>query len=167
MKAWTIQGGEQDARVSADVRRVEDTVTVTIEGVTRSFTARRDGEGWRLSEVLADGVGEHRHVVSRELGGGAEVVIDGRRRVVVTARPGAGAVAHIVTPPMPATVSRLLVAEGASVQAGDPLVAVTAMKMEVTLRAPRAGVAHINVAVGDKVMPGDVLVDVVASVEGA
>jgi biotin carboxyl carrier protein len=68
---------------------------------------------------------------------------------------------------MPATVSRLLVAEGASVQAGDPLVAVTAMKMEVTLRAPRAGVAHINVAVGDKVMPGDVLVDVVASVEGA
>jgi biotin carboxyl carrier protein len=53
------------------------------------------------------------------------------------------------------------VEDGAIVVKGDGVVAISAMKMEVTLRAPRAGTARVRVAVGDKVMPGDVLVDVV------
>ena len=156
MKAWTIAGAADEQRVNDDVKRVGDEVTVTIDGVARTFTAVHGGPTWRLTAA-----GIHRHVLVQEAGSGAEVVIDGRRRVVTPARPGAAKVAPIVTPPMPATVSRLLVIEGAVVSEGDALVAVMAMKMEVTLRAPRAGVAHVKVAVGDKVMPGDVLVDVI------
>lgn len=156
MKSWTISGGAADVAVRADARRVGDTVTVTIDGVERVFTATRDGERWVLRE------GGERHVVTvTGRGDGAEVIFDGRRRVLATARPGAAKAALIVTPPMPATVARLLVADGASVQQGDALVAVTAMKMEVTLRAPHPGTARVKVSVGDKVMPGDVLVDVV------
>ena len=65
-----------------------------------------------------------------------------------------------VTPPMPSVVVKVLVEEGQTVARGDHLVVVSAMKMETTLTAPFEGrVARINVAAGDKVRPGDILVD--------
>jgi 3-methylcrotonyl-CoA carboxylase alpha subunit len=65
-----------------------------------------------------------------------------------------------VTPPMPAVVVKVLVALGQDVQKGEGLVVVSAMKMETTLTAPFGGrVTGINAAEGDKVMPGDILVD--------
>ncbi|MGD9331864.1 MAG: biotin/lipoyl-binding protein [Desulfobacterales bacterium] len=71
-----------------------------------------------------------------------------------------------VTPPMPSVVVKVLVAEGEPVQQGDNLVVVSAMKMETTLTAPfDARVARINCAAGDKVAPGDVLVDLDAGEE--
>jgi len=65
-----------------------------------------------------------------------------------------------VTPPMPSVVVKVLVAAGQDVQKGDGLVVVSAMKMETTLTAPfDARVVRINVDEGEKVMPGDILVD--------
>lgn len=65
-----------------------------------------------------------------------------------------------VTPPMPSVVVKVLVAAGQDVQKGDGLVVVSAMKMETTLTAPfDARVVRINADEGDKVMPGDILVD--------
>ena len=47
---------------------------------------------------------------------------------------------------------------GQSVQAGDPVVIIEAMKMEIPVVAPEAGtVASIDVAVGDAVEAGAVL----------
>ena len=47
---------------------------------------------------------------------------------------------------------------GQSVQAGDPVVVIEAMKMEIPVVAPEAGtVASIDVAVGDAVEAGAVL----------
>ena len=47
---------------------------------------------------------------------------------------------------------------GQSVQAGDPVVIIEAMKMEIPVVAPEAGtVASIDVAVGDAVESGAVL----------
>ena len=47
---------------------------------------------------------------------------------------------------------------GQSVQAGDPVVIIEAMKMEISVVAPEAGtVASIDVAVGDAVEAGAVL----------
>ena len=47
---------------------------------------------------------------------------------------------------------------GQSVQAGDPVVIIEAMKMEIPVLAPEAGtVASIDVAVGDAVEAGAVL----------
>jgi acetyl/propionyl-CoA carboxylase alpha subunit len=66
-----------------------------------------------------------------------------------------------VTPPMPAVVIRLLVAEGADVVRGQGLVVVAAMKMETTLKAPFDGVVRkINTALQAKVMPGDRLIEI-------
>ncbi len=65
-----------------------------------------------------------------------------------------------VTPPMPAVVVKVLVALGQDVKKGEGLVVVSAMKMETTLSAPFDGrVTGINAAEGDKVMPGDILVN--------
>jgi biotin carboxyl carrier protein len=71
-----------------------------------------------------------------------------------------------VTPPMPAVVVKVLVALGQDVQKGEGLVVVSAMKMETTLSAPFDGrVTGINAAEGDKVMPGDILVDLQSNEE--
>jgi 3-methylcrotonyl-CoA carboxylase alpha subunit len=68
---------------------------------------------------------------------------------------------QVITPPMPSVVICIMVAEGDSVQKGDSVIALTAMKMETTLTAPFPGrVTGINVSVGEKVMPGKILVDI-------
>lgn len=92
---------------------------------------------------------------------GDEVTLDGRTRRVRRAPPGRPAPPPVVTPPMPAVVGRVLVAVGDTVTERQPLVTVTAMKMEVVLRSPRDGVVRaVRVAPGDRVGPGDVLVEV-------
>jgi biotin carboxyl carrier protein len=51
------------------------------------------------------------------------------------------------------------VAAGDSVEAGQQILVVEAMKMQNELRAPREGaVEHIGVAVGDTIEVGDLLV---------
>ena len=68
---------------------------------------------------------------------------------------------QVITPPMPSVVVRIMVAEGDQVQKGDGVIVLTAMKMETTLTAPFPGrVTGINVSVGEKVMPGKILVDI-------
>ena len=66
-----------------------------------------------------------------------------------------------VTPPMPSVVVRIMVAQGDEVIQGQGIVVVSAMKMETTLQAPFAGVVRkINCSEGEKVMPGQILVDI-------
>jgi 3-methylcrotonyl-CoA carboxylase alpha subunit len=65
-----------------------------------------------------------------------------------------------VTAPMPGTVIRVLVEPGQEVEARDTLVVVEAMKMEMPLPAPRAGIVRaVHVAEGDTVGRGAVLVE--------
>ena len=66
-----------------------------------------------------------------------------------------------ITPPMPSVVECIMVAEGDVVEKGQSVIMVSAMKMEVKLQAPFKGkVLKINVAEGDKVMPGQILMDI-------
>jgi biotin carboxyl carrier protein len=61
---------------------------------------------------------------------------------------------------MPATVLTIHVAEGSAVTAGDPLVTLEAMKMEIAVTAPHDGtVRAIRCQVGQLVQPGEVLVE--------
>lgn len=61
--------------------------------------------------------------------------------------------------PMPATVAAVLVRPGAVVAAGDTLVRLEAMKMELAIRAPAAGrVATVDCRAGELVQPGRPLV---------
>ena len=72
--------------------------------------------------------------------------------------PGAGAAAGSLVAPMPGAVLRVLVAPGATVAAGDPLVVVEAMKMEHQVAAPADGtVGEVHVAPGDQVETGQLL----------
>ena len=60
-----------------------------------------------------------------------------------------------LTAPMPGTVIEVKVAEGDSVEAGQPLIILEAMKMEHTINAPTAGtVAEVMYAAGDLVDDG-------------
>lgn len=64
-----------------------------------------------------------------------------------------------VSAPMPGLVKRLSVSLGQVVKAGDPLLVMEAMKMELTLSSPRDGViAEIRAAGGEQVSEGTVLV---------
>jgi acetyl-CoA carboxylase biotin carboxyl carrier protein len=64
-----------------------------------------------------------------------------------------------VTAQMVASVAAVPVAVGADVAAGDALVLVESMKMEIPVPAPVAGtVTGVHVAPGDLVQEGDLLV---------
>ncbi len=76
-------------------------------------------------------------------------------------KKGAQAIPQDITPPMPAVVVRILVTVGDRVKQGQSVIVVESMKMETTLSAPSDGrVRAVNVAEGDKVMPGQILVDI-------
>ena len=68
--------------------------------------------------------------------------------------------------PMPGTVVQLRVEPGATVTAGETLVVMESMKMEISIQSPRDGVIDtVLVAAGDQVDRGAVLIELVE--EGA
>jgi biotin carboxyl carrier protein len=98
--------------------------------------------------VLVDGRNYHVHLVDerrvRVGGGQSDIDLQGRQKVSV---------------PMPGKVIAVLVSEGDSVERGQGLVIVEAMKMENEVRSPIAGeVKEIKVKPGDAVEGGAVLV---------
>jgi propionyl-CoA carboxylase alpha chain len=73
--------------------------------------------------------------------------------------PGSGLAAGALTAPMPGTVVRVDVSEGETVEQGQALVVLEAMKMEHSVRAPTSGaVSSVHVQPGQQVDSGAVLV---------
>ncbi len=92
-----------------------------------------------------------------------EVAESGQLAAVAPAAAAPAAAAKGSGEPVKAALAgnifKVLVAPGAEVAAGDPLLIVEAMKMETTVAAPRSGtVTDVFVAEGDKVSVGDALV---------
>ena len=83
--------------------------------------------------------------------------------VPIEGRAGAsrhGLAAHEVTAPMPGKLLKLLVAEGDSVEHGQPLAVLEAMKMETTLYAESAAIVKkIRAGAGDMVDHGAVIIE--------
>lgn len=74
---------------------------------------------------------------------------------------GVGGAGAAVKPPMPGTVVELKVAEGDTVESGDVLLILEAMKMQNEITAPTAGkVAEVHVEEGANVEAKDVLVTI-------
>lgn len=65
-----------------------------------------------------------------------------------------------IVAPMPGTVTRIIATAGTTLEQGDPVLVVEAMKMEHTLRAPAKGLLKaLNCNVGDAVQEGADLAD--------
>jgi acetyl-CoA/propionyl-CoA carboxylase biotin carboxyl carrier protein len=64
---------------------------------------------------------------------------------------GPGPASPELRSPMPGTVVAVPVRDGDRVEAGDPIAAIEAMKMEHALTAPVAGIVRVDVAIGDQV----------------
>jgi len=119
-------------------------------------------EGDALSARF-DGTG-HRFAVDLDLH--RTVVHDGRRRLrlepVGVYRRDTGAATgggHRVTAPMPGRVVVVKARPGADVQAGEEVLVIEAMKMELSLKAPRDGrIAEVRAVAGDFVDADAVLV---------
>ena len=89
---------------------------------------------------------------------GEVFLFDTRQRPVQDRRGGRDQAAF--TPPMPATVVRIAVKPGQSVHAGEILISLEAMKMELPIRAPRDGVVRaIHCREGELVQPDRSLLD--------
>jgi 3-methylcrotonyl-CoA carboxylase alpha subunit len=140
----------------------DDTFTVTIDGRTlKDIQAHplSDG-GWRLvldgQTIIAYSAaeGSARHVA---LNGETYTLTasDGRRQRRTTTHVGD------LTAQMPGQVIAVSVSEGDSVQAGQTLIVLEAMKMEIRVTAPADGVVKkVLVAVGDVVERGQRLVEI-------
>lgn len=71
-----------------------------------------------------------------------------------------GASANAVVAPLAGSVSKVLVAEGDQIEAGQVLLVLEAMKMETEITAPSAGtVAQVLVAPGEAVQGGQALIE--------
>ena len=73
----------------------------------------------------------------------------------------AGVAANAVVAPLAGSVSRVLVSEGDTIEKGQVLLVLEAMKMETEITAPTAGtVTAITVAAGQAVQGGQALVEI-------
>src|SRR5699024_6644868 len=75
-------------------------------------------------------------------------------------RADTGAGVPTLDSPMPGTVVAVMAADGDAVEAGEPVLAVEAMKMEHLLRAPSAGIVRLHVKEGQSVARGQELAQV-------
>jgi biotin carboxyl carrier protein len=97
-----------------------------------------------------------------------QVLVSGRRLVAHITNPFRRkstrcqeAHSGAVTAPMPGLVVQVLVAEGDTVEEGQPLVVIESMKMQMQMRSPSAGkVNSLPVVPGQQVNKGQVLAQV-------
>ncbi|WP_136064211.1 sodium-extruding oxaloacetate decarboxylase subunit alpha [Modicisalibacter radicis] len=134
------------------------------EGVPTEFVIDVHGESY---EVQITGVGRNtggkRQVYLTLDGMPEEVVFEAKDDYVGAATPGrakASAPGHVTTS-MPGNIVDVLVTVGETVEAGQPVLVTEAMKMETEVHARVAGtVQAVHVARGDRVTPGEVLVEI-------
>ncbi len=87
-------------------------------------------------------------------------MVDTKRAVKGSKRPKAGKEGD-VTSSMPGTIVDVMVKKGDSVNAGDPVLVIEAMKMENEVPAPISGtVEAVHVTKGDNVNPDEALVEI-------
>ena len=143
-----------------------------VNGEMAEVTVAREGQEWLLGEyrasVLTDGRimvqlnGRSRIAHSAKVGDVWWVHIDGHIFCIEKTEAGSagGDSDGGMTAPMPGKILEVKVADGQTVEAGELLLVMEAMKMERRIVAPTDGVvAKVNFSTGDQVQQGDVLVE--------
>jgi 3-methylcrotonyl-CoA carboxylase alpha subunit len=136
--SWLLQFDGR-AILAEGERRSDGGLSMLLDGVRKQITALDhgaetavflDGENWRLTEIDP-----------------------------LAARAGEDPTAGRLTAPMPGRVTQLMVEPGMSIQRGQPLIVIEAMKMEHTVTAPADGVVEtVRFAPGDLVEEGAELI---------
>ncbi len=154
-------------------RKVELSIDASREGSTiRLRRGAGETQAWEIRRlgVAEFGVREasasprHRTVFALRDGGHWWLHVGGRTydlELVVprTAAPSAGD----LTAPIPGTVAEVTVRNGDAVEAGQVVVVISAMKMQLEIKAPHAGVVRrLDLTVGDPVVAGRELLRVEA-----
>jgi biotin carboxyl carrier protein len=145
-------GEADDGRVTVAIDDADPVEATLPRDISGPFTLRMGGRRLRVA-VVRDG-------------NDIEVSVDGRRFVLrptarATGQATAADTGGPVRAPMPGKVVELPVAVGDSVEAGDPVAVVEAMKLRSSLPATATGtVSAIPCAVGDQVNAGQVLVEI-------
>ena len=140
----TIPLGETSRHVAAGMRR-DGVLRLSVDGVVQTLTVLRDGS--RIT-ILRGGTARVFH----------------RRDPLAPPATLATTVQTDLRAPMPARVVRIAAQAGAAVHAGDILMVIEAMKMEMSLPAASDGViAAVHAAVGDMVGEGVLLISFAAS----
>jgi biotin carboxyl carrier protein len=162
---YTLRIAGRDVPVEIDITE-EGRVSARIDGRTYDAVFRRISDN--LLHLEIDGAGTNAYLADGP--DGKLVNVEGITYLVQDAealarsgsrRRGSKDLPQEVTPPMPSVVVRIMVAGGDRVEKGQGVVVVSAMKMETTLLAPFSGkVLKVNVSENDKVMPGQILVDI-------
>ena len=136
-------------------------------------TIARDSENWMLGEnraqVLADGRilvtssdGTSKFAHSAKVGDVWWIHFDGHIFCIEKSEAGSSNSDSDegMTAPMPGKILEVKVADGESVESGQLLLIMEAMKMEHRIVAPSDGmVSKVNFSAGDQVQQGDVLVE--------
>jgi biotin carboxyl carrier protein len=143
-------------------KQPDGTFTATINGRSIVFTAQPlDAGRWLIQ------LGQRQIVAYIETSGEARYVqVDGERFTLNAVNPQAQrrrtgtAAGGDLTAQMPGQVREVRVSEGDAVQAGDTLVVLEAMKMEIRVSAPADGtVKKLHVKTGDVVERGQRLIE--------
>jgi 3-methylcrotonyl-CoA carboxylase alpha subunit len=140
--------------------RIDSSGAVVIDDVT--FAVHADGPG----EYVVDDGRQRWRVAVADVGEARWVSVDGQVAIVEIetgtqrAPRQRSAAPDSMMAPMPATVVKVLVEPGQAVAEGATILVLEAMKMELAIRAPRAGVVRaVRCAPGELVQPGTALVE--------
>ncbi len=126
-------------KAAASANNYKDGATVTVNG--KNYAVKIDGDkaivnGKSYDVSITEGIKETAQASSSSSGSAEEIKA-----------------------PLPGAILKVIARSGDSVQEGDVLILMEAMKMETEIKAPRAGkVGSVRVDVGATVNPGQVLV---------
>lgn len=140
-------------------------VSFSLNGNSYLFRGKVERDG----NLVIDGQGCHLrgYVGSRNAKGTYPVMLNGGTEASVhpykptRKRGGGGTHKSEHTAPMAGTVQKILVAEGTAVEAGQKLVVIEAMKLQLPIEAAYAGkIIRILFRAGETVADGDLLVEI-------
>lgn len=168
VRRYVIELGGREHELAVE-KLADGSFRIERDGRSQRWEARRLSGSWSM---LPQGGGRVREIDLDPIGNGGEQlatsddfasiglrVVDPLRRAAERAAAARPAGPAEVKSPMPGKVVRALVAIGASVTAGQPVMVVEAMKMENELKSPRDGVVReLRAADGQAIEAGQTLV---------
>ncbi len=165
-----IQFDYNSQTYNLDLAQTGKMVTLSLDGQTHAVEILRSGEGWIDIRVPASqSVPESVFTAHISTDGTKRWVTVNGQTFVLTKATGAtrrGGHAHHaageLTAPMPGLVRAVQVTEGESVEKGQTLLILEAMKMEIKVAAPQAGqVKSLKVKPGQTVERDQILAEII------